>query len=335
MPPISRRRWLGGAAAALASAPAVIRSAGAQTLTKIVYQTGWLPQPDKGGLYQALATGIYKQYGLDVTIQPGGPQLNVNQIFLAGQADFVDSDSFRVMNFVKQGLPAVAVAAFGQKSFNCLLSHKGVGNDTLAELKGKPILVSTIGRQTYWQWLAAKYGFTDDQIHPHTFSLAPFLVDKTVSTEGFVIDEPYEAKLAGVDPVVHLLSDDGYLNYSNVIVAQPKMVSDNPQLVQRFIDATSKGWASYLTGDPRPGNELIKAGNPAMTDAKIAYAIDAMRTRAIFESSDVKRGGVGAMTDAHWTGIYDSMSSVGAVERGIDVRKGYTLAFVNKRIAAI
>ncbi len=334
-PAVTRGQVIAGIAAATLAVPAFVRRASAQNLTKIVYQTGWLPQPDKGGLYQAAETGIYRAYGLDVELRPGGPQLNVNQIFLAGQADFVDSDSFRVMSFVKGGLPAIAVAAFGQKSFNVLLSHKGVGNDRLADLKGKTILVSTIGQQTYWLWLKAKYGFTDDQVRPHTFSLAPFLVDKAVSTEGFITSEPYESRKAGVDPVVHVLADDGYLNYSNVVVTSPRMVADNPQVVQRFVDATSKGWKSYLYGDPKPANEFIKRGNSDMNDDKIAYAIGAMKQAAIAQSDDVRKGGLGAMSDAQWKRIYDSMSAVGAEVAGLDIRKGYTLQFVNKRTAPV
>jgi NitT/TauT family transport system substrate-binding protein len=317
------------------AAPAFLRHARAQGgLTKITYQTGWLPQPDKGGLYQALALGYYKDAGLEVELKKGGPQLNVNQIFLAGRADFVDSDSVRVLNFVKEGLPGVAVAAFGQRPMTVLLSHKGTGHDTLASLKGQPLLVSTVGRQTYFQWLKARYGFADEQARPYTYSMAPFLADKSMSMEGFITSEPYELKRAGADPVVHVLADQGYQAYSNVMLAQPRLVAEQPDVVQRFVDATAKGWASYLHGDPTPGNDLIRAGNPEMSPEKIAYAIAAMKRHNIFSSSDVDKGGVGAMSDARWKAIYDAMVAAGAMPAGLDIRKGYTLKFVNKRVGA-
>lgn len=330
---VSRRTALGalGGLATLA-APPFIKPASAQALTKVVYQTGWLPQPDKGGLYQALAMGFYKEAGLDVEIRKGGPQLNVAQIFLAGKVDFADSDSLRVLNFVKEGLPGIAVAAFGQKPLNVLLSHPGVGHDKLEALKGQPLLVSTIGRQTYFQWLKAKYGFSDAQAKPYTFSMAPFLADKAVSMEGFVTSEPYEARRAGIEPVVHLLSEHGYQNYSNVMLAQPRLVNEQPELVQRFVDATIKGWHSYLHGDPRPGNELIRQGNPDLTDEKIQYALAAMKRHAIFESDDVKKGGLGAMSDAQWQRIHQTLVAAQALPADLDIKKGYTLRFVNKRV---
>jgi NitT/TauT family transport system substrate-binding protein len=331
---LTRRSLLGGICSVLA-APAFVRQANAQSApVRIVYQTGWLPQPDKGGLYQALAAGIYKEHGLDVELRSGGPQLNTAQIFLAGQVDFADSDSLRILNFVKEGLPGVAVAAFGQKPLNVLLSHPGMGNDKLEALKGKPMLVSTVGRQTYFQWLKARYGFTDAQARPYTYSMAPFLVDKTVSMEGFMTSEPYELRRAGVEPVVHVLADHGYQSYSNLMLASPKMIAQRPEVVQRFVDATIKGWASYLHGDPKLGNEAIRRGNPDMTDEKIAYARDTMKRQAIFDSADVQRGGLGAMSDAQWKAVYDTMSSAGVVPAGLDIHKGYTLQFVNKRVGA-
>lgn len=321
------------ALAALA-APAFIRNAGAQAATRVTYQTGWVPQPDKGGLYQALATGLYREAGLDVELRAGGPQLNTMQIFLAGQADFVDSDSTRVLNFAKEGLPGVAVAAFGQKALTVLLSHPGSGHDTLAALKGQPLLVSTVGRQTYFPWLKARFGFTDAQARPYTFSMAPFLADKAVSMEGFLTSEPYEVRRAGVEPVLHLLSEQGYLAYSNVVVTSPKMIAERADVVQRFVDATARGWASYLQGDPRPGNALIRKGNPEMSEEKIAFARDAMKRAAIFDSPDVRAGGPGAMSHAQWNAVYEAMVAAGAMPAGVDPKKGYTLQFVNKRVGA-
>ncbi|MBP7565416.1 MAG: ABC transporter substrate-binding protein [Burkholderiaceae bacterium] len=329
----SRRSFMGAAGALLA--PAFLTEARAQSLTPVSYQIGWLPQPDKGGLYQALATGLYREAGLDVEIRPGGPQLNVVQIFMAGRVDFADTDSFRPLNFVKEGLPGIAVAAFGQKSLNVMMSHPGTGHDTLAALKGKPVLVSPIGRTTYWPWLRAKFGLSDDQIRPYAFNLATFLADSQISREGFITSEPFDARKAGMTPVVHLLADHGYSNYSNVMLASPKMVADRPDVVQRFVDATARGWKSYVYGDPTPGNALIKKGNPELTDEKIAYAIGVMRSARILESSDTASGGIGAMTDARWKAFYDEMAAVGALPSGLDPRKAYTTQFVNKRAAVL
>jgi NitT/TauT family transport system substrate-binding protein len=327
----TRRRWLAGLGAASLAAPGIVRNASAAGATKIVYQTSWAAEPDDGGLFQAVAAGIYRAYGLDVELHAGGPQLNSSQIFFDGQADFITTDSFSVLGYLEHELPGVAVAAYSQKPPIVLLSHPHAGNDTLADLKGKPILVSTAGREAYWLWLKAKYGLTDDQVRPYTFTMAPFLVEPDLSMEGFITIEPYLSRRAGVDPVVHVLGENGYLDYYNVILATPRMVADRPDVVQRFVDATTLGWKSFLYGDARPGIAAIKAANPDMNDGLIAYARRAMRQHALYDSDDVRRGGLGAMSGARWAAVYRTMAGVGALPAGIDVRKAYTLAFVNRR----
>jgi NitT/TauT family transport system substrate-binding protein len=89
---------------------------------------------------------------------------------------------------------------------------------------------------------------------------------------------------------------------------------------------------SYLTGDPAAANALIKRDNPDMDDAKIAYAIKAMKENGIVQSGDAATLGVGAMTDARWKSFYDAMVASGAVKGGLDLSRAYTLRFVNKRV---
>ncbi|MDM0047038.1 ABC transporter substrate-binding protein [Variovorax dokdonensis] len=329
---LNRRHVLGAiGATALLAAPPFLRSGRAQSLTKLSYQTGWLAQAEHGGLYQAQATGIYRDHGIDLDIRMGGPQLNGVSLFVAGKCDFTEIDSFRMLSMAQEKLPGVAIASFFQKDPRVLMSHPGVGNDTLEALKGKPILVATAGRQTYWQWLKAKYGFTDEQIRPYTFNIAPFLADKNVSMQGYITSEPFAARQSGVSPVIHLLADSGFDNYSGLVVASPKMVQEKAELLQRFVDATAKGWASYLGGDPSPANKMIRTHNPDMSEEKIAYAIGALKQWGIVEGGDAKTLGLGAMTDARWKRFYDTMVAAGAQAGGLDVKSAYTLQFVGKR----
>ena len=56
---------------------------------KVTFASNWRAQPGHGGFYQALADGTYKKYGLDVTIQQGGPQVNNRPMLPAGRVDFL------------------------------------------------------------------------------------------------------------------------------------------------------------------------------------------------------------------------------------------------------
>jgi NitT/TauT family transport system substrate-binding protein len=153
--------------------------------------------------------------------------------------------------------------------------------------------------------------------------------------QAFVTSEPYAIRQAGVDPVIHLLADHGFVNYSDILVCLPKTAEERKDVVQRFVDASVKGWKSYLTGDPAPANALIKSANPDMTDDKIAYAIKILREANIIGGGDAATLGIGALIADRWNGFYKDMDDCGALPGGWDVGKLMTTQFVNKKVATI
>src|SRR5262245_32338510 len=86
-----------------------------QALPKVVFLTNWLAQAEHGGFYQAVAEGTYRKHGLDVEVRMGGPQVNVVQLLLAGQADLVMGYDLQTIKLVEQSLPVVTVGATFQK----------------------------------------------------------------------------------------------------------------------------------------------------------------------------------------------------------------------------
>jgi NitT/TauT family transport system substrate-binding protein len=299
----------------------------------VSFGTDWKAEAEHGGYYQAVATGIYRKHGLDVTLRQGGPQVNHAQLLAAGRLDFnLAPNSFIPLNFVQENIPIVAVAALFQKDPSVLIAHPGEGNDSLAALKGKPIMIGSDMRITSWVFLKSKFGYTDDQIRPYTFSVAPFLADPKAVQEGYLSSEPFTIESQGVKPVVLLLADAGYTSYGSLIQTSAKLVQENPDLVQRFVDASIEGWYSYLYGDPAPANTLIKSDNPEMTDALLAYGIAKIKEYGIVDSGDAKISGIGAMTEARWQEFFDTMANAGIYPKDLDFRKAFTLRFVNKKV---
>ena len=306
------------------------RSAAAENVS---FGTDWKAEAEHGGYYQAVASGIYRQRGLEVTLRQGGPQVNHAQLLAAGRLDFnLAPNSFGPLNFTAENIPMVAVAAIFQKDPSVLIAHPGQGNDSLAALKGKPIMIGSDTRITSWAFLKSKFGYTDDQIRPYTFSVAPFLADPNAVQQGYLSSEPFTIEAQGVKPVVLLLADAGYSSYGSLIQTSNKLVLEKSDLVQRFVDASVEGWYSYLYGDPTPANELIKRDNPEMTDALLAYGIAKIKEYGIVDSGDAKTNGIGAMTDARWRNFFDAMSSAGVYPKSLDFDKAYTLKFVNKKV---
>jgi NitT/TauT family transport system substrate-binding protein len=306
------------------------RDAAAQAVS---FGTDWKAEAEHGGYYQAIAAGIYRGHGLDVTLRQGGPQVNHAQLLAAGRLDFsLAPNSFGPLNFVSQNIPMAAVAAIFQKDPSVLIAHPGQGDDNLAALKGKPIMIGSDTRITSWAFLKSKFGYTDDQIRPYAFSVAPFLSDPKAIQQGYLSSEPFIIESQGVKPVVLLLADTGYSSYGSLVQTSDKLVREKPDIVQRFVDASIEGWYSYLYGDPAPANELIKRDNPEMTDALLAYGIAKIKEYGIVDSGHAKTYGIGAMTDPRWQDFFNTMSKAGVYPKDLNFRKAYTLQFVNKKV---
>ncbi|MDT7951275.1 MAG: ABC transporter substrate-binding protein [Acetobacteraceae bacterium] len=306
----------------------------ASAADKVAFGLDWKAEAEYGGYYQAVATGLYAKHGLEVSIRQGGPQVNQTQLLLAGRLDFVlSSNSFLALNFVQENLPFRAVAAIFQKDPSILLAHPGQGSDSFEALRGKPIMIGADTRAGWWHFLQARFGYTDAQIRPYTFNLAPFLADKSAIQQGYLGSEPFAIEReAGFKPVILLLADAGFSGYGSLISTSDKLIASNPDLVQRFIDATIEGWYSYLYTDPAPANKLIKADNPEMTDDLLAFGRRMLKERGIVDSGDAESLGIGAMTAARWQDFFNTMQQQGLYKPDLDLSKAYTLSFVDKGV---
>ncbi|MBI1405836.1 MAG: ABC transporter substrate-binding protein [Caulobacter sp.] len=298
--------------------------------TLIRFATDWKAQAEHGGFYQALAMGEYARRDLEVEIKQGGPGVNVPQLLAAGAVELgMGSNSFIALNLVKEKVPVKAVAAFMQKDPQVLLAHPGQGITSLADMKGRPILLSAASREAFWVWLRAKYGFSDDQIRAYNYSAAPFLADKRAIQQGYLSSEPYTIeKESGLKPEVFLLADEGYPGYATMVLAPDKLINRNPDAVRGFIEASAIGWKEYLKGDPGPADALILKDNPEMTPDLLAYARTVMNQYGIVDSGDAAALGIGAMTDARWAEFFKVTADQGVYPRDMPYQDAYTLQFV-------
>jgi NitT/TauT family transport system substrate-binding protein len=307
----------------------------ALALDKVRFATNWLADPEAGGFFQAAADGTYAQYGLDVTIIPGGPQTNGALLLLFGKVEFfMGGDMIGNLLSAEARLPLVAVAADFQKSPQIFMSHPGEGLDAWQDLvKAKPVYVGAGAINTFYAWMKLVYGFKDENIRPYNFNSAPFIMNKNSIQQGYLTAEPFEIERQGhFRPNVFLLSDYGYDTYATLIVTRNEIVEKNPDLVQRFVDASAIGWYHYLYGDNSKANALIKADNPDINDDQIAFSIAEMKKYGVVDSGDALKLGIGAMTDARWKDFFDKMVAIGMVDKSADFKQAYTLRFVDKGV---
>jgi NitT/TauT family transport system substrate-binding protein len=296
---------------------------------RIRFATDWRAQAEQGGFYQAVARGFYADKGLDVTLIQGGPSVNVPQLLAAGAIEMgLGSNAPIVLSMVQADAKAKAVMASFQKDPQVLITHPRPDIKSLADMKGKPIMLADASINAFWPWLKAKYGFTDDQVRKYTFNAAPFLADKSAIQQGYVTSEPYTLKTQGkIEPQVYLLADSGYPGYGAMTLVSDQFAQANPQAVRDFVAATIAGWKDYLRGDPAPGDALITKDNPDMTADLLAQAREKLLSYGIVEAPD---GAIGTMTNARWEEFFQIMSEAGVVPKDLNWQSGIDLSFLPK-----
>lgn len=236
---------------------------------RIVVQLDWVAEPEHGGFYQALAKGYFKQAGLDVSIEPGGPNGNVMQKVASGQAQIGQSDSTNAILAIANGAPFINVGAVFQNDPSALMLHAENPVNRFEELDGKTIMARS--EWAFLPYLRKKYGIQFKLI-PQNFSVANFIVDKNFIQQGYPIAEPYHIVKGGAKAPKFLYAWDAGFDAYTVLVANREWAASHADQLRAFLRAYIRGWQDYLEGDPTPANEAMKKANTNNTDEFLAFS---------------------------------------------------------------
>ncbi len=229
--------WAGGAGAA-------------DTLT---LQLKWVAQAQFAGYYVAQAKGFYKEAGLDVTIKPGGPDINPSQVIAAGGADVVVDWLPSALATREKGVPLVNIAQIFQKSAMMLTCRKDSGITSPDDFKGKTLGVWFSGNEyPFLAWMAKLNLSTsganpDVRILKQGFNVDPLLQKQAPCISTTTYNEYQQVLEAGV-PESELVNfryqDLGVATLEDGLYALEKTLAD-PAMVDRLarlVKATVKGW---------------------------------------------------------------------------------------------
>jgi NitT/TauT family transport system substrate-binding protein len=250
--------------------PVASNDAATAKLFPIKVQLDWFPEPEHGGLYQALAKGYFAKEGLDVTLLPGGSNVLVTQFVATGQADIGQSATTQVIQAVAGGLPVINIAAIFHRMPTGLMMHADNPITSFEQLNGKTIMARP--EAVYIPYLKKKYHI-DFTVIPQNFTSTQFLSDKDFIQEGFFIAEPYFLEQQGAKVKWLALWDSGY-EPALTLFANTKFAEAHPEQLRAFLRAFIQGWKEYLEGDPTAGNDLIKKNNPKADDTFFKFERD-------------------------------------------------------------
>jgi len=293
-------------------------------LVKVTQVTNWFAEPEHGGQYAALYKGFYEEYGLDMTIQPGGPQVSATQIVSSGSAEFGMTQADSLLLARQQGIPLVAIAATFQTNPQCFIFHADQDVKDFPDLNGRTVYVAP--GAGYWEYMKKKYNLNVQEM-AYTGQLVNFINDPTSVSQAYVTSEPFSLKQQGVEVGVLLHADSGYNPYANVLFTTEKMIKEKPDLVRAFVEASVKGW-DYYKDNYAEINPFIHEYNPDLPLDAMEYGSNAQMD--FVYGGDAATGGVGIMTEERWRTLADQMLEIGMLKEDIDVTQAFTNEFLPK-----
>lgn len=291
---------------------------------KVTLVTNWFAQAEHGGNYTADKKGFYEEAGIDMTIEPGGPQISSTQIVASGKAQFGFTQAEDILIARDKGIPLVVVGAIFQKSPQVLITHKGKGAK-FEDLNGKKVY--TAPGSGYWEFIKKAYKLDKVKDMAYTGSLATFIDDEDAVTQGYATNEPFSISEQGVDTDFLYIHDAGFETYANVIFTTEDIVKENPEMVKAFMDSTRKGWEYYRDNSDEM-NPYLHEKNPELSLDALAYGAK-MEEELIF-GGDAEEHGFGYMSEERWVNLQSTLLDLDIIKNKDDVKQAYTLDFLGK-----
>jgi diguanylate cyclase (GGDEF)-like protein len=255
------RRWLSLLAGCVLAWPlllGVARAQAASDLKPVVVQLNWLHQFEFAAFYAAKEQGLYAQAGLAVELLEGRPGLDVVQEVMKGQADFGVGNSSLLLDR-RQGTPVLALAALVQHSPIGLLARRDAGIQSVKDLVGKTVMVPASAFDEIRAYLQAS-GVDPNRVNylPMNSPDISHRLDRAQATEIYLSNEAFRVKDQPDRYLIMNPREVGLEFYGNVLFTSGALQQRDPDLVQKFRQATLQG-LRYAMSHPETLVDLILA----------------------------------------------------------------------------
>jgi NitT/TauT family transport system substrate-binding protein len=278
----------------------------------------WLNQAQFAGFYLAREKGFYKSEGLNVNVQPGGPDFPAVQMVAGGNEQFGVTGADQILIARSKGVPVVALAVIYRRNPFVLFSLAKSGIKSPADYAGKKVGVKIGGNEELiYRAVLAKANVDKSTLSemPVKFDLTPLLSGTVDVWPGYLINEVLAAKEKGFDVNVVYPSDYGIDLYADTLFTTEAMLRDKPELVKKFVAATLKGWNEAIAAPEEGAKATLKYGDKLTYDHELAM----MKASLALLKPDDKP--VGFMDEAGWGGAQTLLLAAGFQKQPVDLAK--------------
>jgi NitT/TauT family transport system substrate-binding protein len=301
----------------LLAAGAVLMTVGAaQAADEVTLQLKWVTQAQFGGYYVAQEKGFYEDAGLEVTINPGGPDIAPPQVIAGGGADVIIDWMPSALASREKGVPLVNIAQPFKRSGMMLTCRKETGIAKPADFKGKTLGVWFFGNEyPFLSWMSqlkipTNGGADGVTVLKQGFNVDPLLQKQADCVSTMTYNEYWQVIDAGLAPsdlVVFKYEDEGVATLEDGLYVLEDRLKD-PKFVDvmaRFVSASMKGWA-WARENPKEAALIV------LENDSTGAQTEKHQVRMMGEINKLTEGSDGSLVEADYERTVKTLLSGGS-----------------------
>lgn len=292
-------------------------------LEEVKVVLNWFAQAGHGGIYAADEQGLFEEQGLDVTIEPGGPQVSSIQMVASGTAEFGLVHGDQLVMARNQGMELVALASIYQNSPQAFMFHEGHGVEDFSEINGRTAFIQP--GIAYWEYFKSIYQLDDVEELAFTGDHTNFMQNEESVNQVYVTGEPFFMEQQGIETESKLISDSGYDPYQYVLYVTKDYLEENEETVKKFVTAFSEGWMHFKE-TPESTLEVIHAANPDKSMESLQYEMDVAKD--FMYNGDAEEHGFGYMSEERWSTLIDQLTEAGVLDQEVKATDVFTTEYL-------
>jgi ABC-type nitrate/sulfonate/bicarbonate transport system substrate-binding protein len=252
-------------------------ASGEPEVREISMRLQWFPQYQFAGYIVAKTQGYYEDAGLDVTLNPGGPDMVPLPLVAGGSDQFGSTGADTVLIARERDIEVLALATWFQASPVGFMVHADSGISGPEDFAGRTVgMFYGDNVETEYRALLAAAGVDRDAINevPGDFNLRPFLTRQVDVWPVYVTDQPNQARRQGAEVELIVARDYDVQLMGDVLFTTAAFARENPNTVQAFVEATLRGW-EYALANPSETVAIIAEYNPELNLEQLQFEAEA------------------------------------------------------------
>lgn len=298
---------------------------------KVTVQLSWFHGVEYAGFYSAIEKGYYADENIEVTLNPGGPELNPIDEVNNGNAQFGIGQGDSLITARANGQNFVAVATIFRNNPLAITSLKEDNIQKPEDLVGKTVGTYSLDLSNYSDLLFLAFMSRTglDKASMNYALIQDFEGANEIKAGNmdamsgmFATDQQVMTRNAGDEISMMYYKDYGVEVYINSIFVTDEFKNSNPDLITRFLRATFKGY-QYALENP---DEVAALALQYDETLDLDYQQDAMKAQIPF--IDTGNAPIGSMDESVWQSTSDILLEFGLLSAPVDLSTVYTNEFI-------